>query len=78
VVLGDPGYYSRFGFAADPNLSLAGVPAEYFQQLSFEEQSWRGLCIIIPHLWVAIVYFAATPDTRGASAFDPKLRKSDG
>ena len=43
VVLGDPGYYSRFGFAADPNLCLAGVPAEYFQRLSFEEQFLRGL-----------------------------------
>ncbi|WP_394801876.1 GNAT family N-acetyltransferase [Rhizobium halophilum] len=26
VVLGDPGYYSRFGFHADPALSFPGVP----------------------------------------------------
>lgn len=26
VVLGDPGYYSRFGFAVDPNLKFEGVP----------------------------------------------------
>jgi predicted N-acetyltransferase YhbS len=31
VLLGDPGYYGRFGFQAEPRLRLAGVPAEYFQ-----------------------------------------------
>jgi len=35
VVLGDPGYYSRFGFNAEPALVLPGVPAEYFQSLVF-------------------------------------------
>ena len=35
VVLGDPGYYSRFGFKAEPSLLLPGVPAEYFQALAF-------------------------------------------
>ncbi|GAA4898332.1 N-acetyltransferase [Ferrimonas pelagia] len=30
VVLGEPAYYSRFGFAVDANLTLSGVPAEYF------------------------------------------------
>lgn len=35
VVLGDPGYYSRFGFRAEPALVLPGVPAEYFQAISF-------------------------------------------
>ncbi|MCW2271965.1 hypothetical protein D3C77_171400 [compost metagenome] len=35
VVLGDPGYYGRFGFHAHPGLELAGVPPEYFQALSF-------------------------------------------
>lgn len=33
VLLGDPGYYGRFGFRAEPRLRLAGVPAEYFQAL---------------------------------------------
>ena len=33
VVLGDPGYYARFGFKVWPDLSLPGVPAEYFQAL---------------------------------------------
>ena len=35
VVLGDPGYYGRFGFRAHPGLELPGVPAEYFQAVSF-------------------------------------------
>jgi putative acetyltransferase len=35
VVLGELGYYSRFGFQADPNLILPGVSAEYFQAISF-------------------------------------------
>ncbi len=33
VLLGEPGYYGRFGFRADARLRLAGVPAEYFQAL---------------------------------------------
>ena len=35
VVLGEPGYYSRFGFKAEPSLVLPCVPAEYFQAISF-------------------------------------------
>ncbi|MHC5233052.1 GNAT family N-acetyltransferase [Brucella sp. LJL56] len=35
VLLGDPGYYGRFGFKADARLKLPGVPAEYFQCLAF-------------------------------------------
>lgn len=34
VVLGEPGYYKRFGFAASP-LVLPGVPPHYFQATSF-------------------------------------------
>lgn len=33
VLLGDPAYYGRFGFRADPALTLAGVPPVYFQSL---------------------------------------------
>jgi len=36
VVLGDPGYYSRFGFACDPAVTLTSIPAEYFQSLRFQ------------------------------------------
>jgi len=43
VVLGDPAYYCRFGFAADPNLILPGVPAEYFQRLLFNGQPCSGV-----------------------------------
>lgn len=35
VVLGDPKYYSRFGFQLEPTLELPDVPPEYFQALSF-------------------------------------------
>lgn len=35
VVLGDPAFYGRFGFACAPALTLAGVPPEYFQVLAF-------------------------------------------
>lgn len=34
VLLGDPNYYSRFGFKAEPALALPGVPPEYFQAIS--------------------------------------------
>jgi putative acetyltransferase len=43
VVLGEPAYYLRFGFAADPNLRLAGVPADYFQTLKLNDQRCAGL-----------------------------------
>lgn len=35
VVLGEPAYYGRFGFAPDPAITLQGPPAEYFQALPF-------------------------------------------
>ncbi|WP_252089205.1 N-acetyltransferase [Pseudomonas sp. MWU13-3659] len=42
VVLGDPGYYARFGFAVQPGLTLPGVPAEYFQALAFAGSPAQG------------------------------------
>lgn len=42
VVLGEPGYYGRFGFRADPALVLEGVLPAYFQALSFTGASVRG------------------------------------
>jgi putative acetyltransferase len=36
VVLGDPGYYERFGFENDVNLIFEGVPAEYFMRQRFD------------------------------------------
>lgn len=35
VVLGEPGYYGRFGFRAEARLVLPGVPAGYFQAIAF-------------------------------------------
>lgn len=35
VLLGEPEYYGRFGFRAEPNLVLPDVPPEYFQALAF-------------------------------------------
>ncbi|MCW1917531.1 N-acetyltransferase [Rhodobacter sp. KR11] len=35
VVLGDPGYYHRFGFETDPAMTFEGVPPEYFMVLPF-------------------------------------------
>jgi putative acetyltransferase len=43
VVLGEPKYYSRFGFRVDPNLKLPGVPLEYFQAISFDASHARGV-----------------------------------
>lgn len=43
VVLGEPAYYSRFGFAAHPRLTLHGVPAQYFQSLPFQLPMPSGL-----------------------------------
>ena len=43
VVLGDPAYYSRFGFIANTGLVLPGVPQAYFQALSFRGEFPAGL-----------------------------------
>lgn len=42
VVLGEPRYYGRFGFRAEPGLVLPGVPPEYFLALSFGRSLPRG------------------------------------
>lgn len=35
VLAGAPGYYGRFGFAADPRLQSPGIPSQYFLVLPF-------------------------------------------
>jgi putative acetyltransferase len=35
VLLGDPGYYGRFGFVSDPGLRYGAAPPGYFQRLAF-------------------------------------------
>lgn len=42
VVLGDPAYYGRFGFAHRADCVLPGVPAPYFQVLAFGPASASG------------------------------------
>lgn len=42
VVLGDPNYYRRFHFEADPELRLEGVPAEYFMRLVLQGPVPKG------------------------------------
>ena len=48
VVLGDPSYYSRFGFIAVPGLVLPGVPAAYFQALGFTGSFAQGVVTYSP------------------------------
>jgi putative acetyltransferase len=43
VVVGDPAYYGRFDFRADPRLVLPGLPAEYFQAIWFAPSSASGV-----------------------------------
>jgi putative acetyltransferase len=43
VLLGEPEFYSRFGFRADPTLILPDVPPEYFQAVSFDSSRPHGV-----------------------------------
>lgn len=42
VLLGEPRYYSRFGFRVDPNLTHPDGPPEYFQAVSFDSSRPQG------------------------------------
>lgn len=42
VVLGEPGFYGRFGFNPNPDLVLDGVPTEYFLSLTLAEGPVAG------------------------------------
>lgn len=42
VLVGDPAFYTRFGFADNPALVLEGVPREYVLSLSFGTFPARG------------------------------------
>jgi putative acetyltransferase len=49
VVLGQPDYYTRFGFAHDPALAYPGAPvAEYFQRLMLGGEPLRGVVTYSP------------------------------
>lgn len=43
VLLGDPSYYSRFGFVSSPELTYPGPPMEYFQHLMFDSPIPAGV-----------------------------------
>lgn len=42
VLLGDPNYYRRFGFASDPALTYQGKPNRYFQHLVLKGPARTG------------------------------------
>lgn len=42
VLLGEPKYYSRFGFKAEPSLVLPDVPPQYFQAISLSARIPSG------------------------------------
>lgn len=43
VVLGDPSFYSRFGFRSDPGIQFPDVPQEYFQVIVFSGGLPKGI-----------------------------------
>lgn len=43
VVVGEPHYYGRFGFRAEPALVLPGVPPHYFQAIVFRDSLPSGV-----------------------------------
>ncbi len=48
VLLGEPVYYSRFGFEHDPQLVYPGPPAEYFQRLVLDGDAPSGTVTYAP------------------------------
>lgn len=48
VLLGDPAYYARFGFAHDPAIIYPGPPPEYFQALAFGDRRVAGIVTYHP------------------------------
>lgn len=48
VLVGEPSFYGRFGFAADDRLRYPGIPAEYFQLLSFNGEKPSGVVAYHP------------------------------
>ncbi|MBX7539508.1 GNAT family N-acetyltransferase [Qipengyuania sphaerica] len=42
VLLGEPAYYSRFGFEHDPKLTYPGPPPDYFQRLVLDGDAPGG------------------------------------
>ncbi|WP_368564161.1 GNAT family N-acetyltransferase [Pseudoxanthomonas sp. UTMC 1351] len=53
VVLGEPDYYSRFGFRHVPELVYPDAPAEYFMGLPFGDRPARGVVAYHPAFLVS-------------------------
>ena len=45
VLVGDPGYYERFGFRSFPDMVVEGVPPQYVLALPFEESKTSGTVV---------------------------------
>lgn len=45
VLVGEPGYYERFGFKNSPDLILDGVPQEVFLALAFDNNKTKGAVV---------------------------------
>ena len=43
VVLGEPGFYERFGFKANGDLILTGAPAPFFMAQAFDGEMAQGI-----------------------------------
>lgn len=48
VVLGDPAYYARFGFAPDPALRYPAAPPPFFQRVAFGGAEASGVIAYHP------------------------------
>ena len=48
ALVGDPGFYGRFGFEHHPTLILDGVPPEVFLALPFDSPVPRGRAVFHP------------------------------
>lgn len=48
VLLGNPAFYGRFGFAHDPALRYPGPPSKYFQRLVIAGEAPRGTATYAP------------------------------
>ena len=45
ILVGDPGYYERFGFRSPPDLVIEGVPQQFVLALPFEEKKASGTVV---------------------------------
>ncbi|MCA9394190.1 MAG: N-acetyltransferase [Candidatus Omnitrophica bacterium] len=43
VLVGEPDFYQRFGFAGEPELTVPGIPQEYILNLTFSRTPAKGI-----------------------------------